>query len=241
MRIRAIAAVAVVMATLLAGEAAAQGAGPAADGPGRLTVTGEGQVDLAPDMARFSVGVTAEDKTAAAAMAIVSERVAALLAGLAEAGVAPRDLQTGGLSLSPQWAEVVGSGGRRSRITGYLASNSVNVRVRDLAGLGALLDRALSDGANTLGGLQFGLSDPSEAENEARRRAVADARARAALFAEAAGVGLGPLLEFSEFGGRGGPVPYMAREASLASDAVPVAGGEVSVQAQVSMVYAIAQ
>lgn len=241
MRMRAWAVVAVAALGLWAATAQAQDTGGA--GPGRLSVTGEGRVDAAPDMASFSIGVTTDAKEAAAAMASVSARVEALLAGLTEAGIEGRDLQTGGLSLSPQWAGVPGSDGRRSHIVGYQATNTVNVRVRELAGLGALLDRALSDGANTLGGVQFGLADPAAAKDEARRRAVADARARAGLFAEAAGVRLGVLLDLSESGGYDGPVAFMARGADFAPapSPVPVAEGEVSVQAQVTMIYAIAQ
>jgi uncharacterized protein YggE len=121
-----------------------------------------------------------------------------------------------------------------------MASNVVTIRARDLDRLGALLDAVVTTGANQLNSLTFGLSDPQPATDEARKRAVADARARAALYAEAAGVALGPILSITEGGGYQPPQPMYRRE--LAMDAgVPVAGGEVSVSASVTITYAIGE
>ncbi len=207
----------------------------AADGPhASITVTGEGEVTGAPDMATVSIGVTTTAATAAAALAQNSEQVAQVIAGLKSAGIEPRDIQTSGLSLNPMWPGR--SGDTPATITGYQASNTVSVRVRALPGLGELLDQVVGNGANTLNGISFGLADPRPATDEARRRAVADARARAELLAGAAGVELGSILSISESGGGQVPQPMYRREAAMA---VPVEGGEVGVTAAVTITWAL--
>jgi hypothetical protein len=203
-----------------------------------ITVTGEGTVEAKPDMATISLGVTTEGATAAEAMAANSVQLGAVLEQLRASGIEDRDLQTSGLSLSPNWQQPQGE--TTARIVGYLAMNQLTVRVRDLEALGSVLDRTIQDGANTFNGLTFGLADPVPALNEARKRAVADAMARANLLSGAAGVALGPLVSITEGGGRGGPVP-MFRMAAEAASAVPVAAGEISATASVTMVFELAR
>lgn len=200
-----------------------------------LRVTGAGTVEAAPDMATLTLGVTAEAKTAAAAMAQVSEETAAVLARLRAAGVEDRDLQTGELSLSPVWSSY--DSGRERRISGYAAANRLRVRLRDLEGMGVLLDQAIGAGANSFQGLAFGLQDPGPLIDEARSRAVADAQHKARLYAEAAGLTLGPVRLIEETAGAQ-PRPVMM-EAARASAPVPVAPGEVTLKASVTMVFAL--
>ncbi len=202
---------------------------------GRLTVTGEGRVVSAPDMATVRFGVTVREKTAGAALGAASRAMEKVLARVKDAGIAPRDIRTDALSLSPLWSER-GSGQAR-RITGYVARNQLTVRVRELSSLGGLLDAVAASGVNTFNGLSFALSEPGPALDEARRRAVADAIARARLYAEAAGVTLGPLLELSETGGFAPPIGV--RKMAMAPESVPVAEGELVVSAGVTMVFAI--
>lgn len=214
--------------------------GPVAE-TGRLVVTGEGQIEAAPDMAIISLGVRTDAKTAGEALKQNSDRVATVLSGLTAAGVEARDMQTSGLSLGPQWENYVVNGEGRNRIVGFTASNMVTVRVRDLPGLGRILDRVVANGANTFNGLQFDLQERRASLDEARRRAVADARRKAALYAEAAGVTLGPVLALTEPGTGGRPQPMFAREMSVASDKVPVAEGEIEISASVEIVFSIAK
>ena len=225
-----------VLAALLVQPAIALAESPAA---ARITVTGEGRVEVPPDMATVSLGVTTEAATAAAAMAANSDELARVLERLRAAGPAERDLQTSSLSLNPNWHH--GQGAESPRIIGYVASNQVTVRVRELARLGAVLDAAVKDGANTLNGVNFGLTDPAPLLAEARKRAVADARARAELLTEAAGVALGPVEAITEAGASGG-VPPMYRGAPIAMEAsVPMAEGELSVSAAVTVIWQISQ
>ncbi len=203
----------------------------------RITVTGEGHVEARPDMATVSLGVMTEGTTAAEAMAANSIQLGMVLEQLRAAGIEERDIQTSGLSLNANWQQT--DADPVPRIAGYQASNMLTVRVRALDTLGGVLDRAISDGANTFNGLSFGLANPAPALDEARKRAVADAVARAKLLTVAAGLTLGPVVSISEGGGGGGPVPMFRMEA--ASDAVPVAAGEVATSASVTMVFELMQ
>jgi len=206
----------------------------------RITVAGEGRIEAAPDMATITLGVTHEAKEARDAMRATSEAVAKVLERLAAMGIAPRDLQTRQLSLNPVWSDSSASGSTQRRITGFVASNTVMVRVRDLAALGGILDSVIEDGANDFNGLRFGVQDPAPLLDEARKRAVADAMDRARLLAGAAGVTLGPVLSIDEHGG--GSVAPMAEMAMRMSAAgAPVAAGELTITANVAMVFAIAE
>lgn len=233
-------ALALAFALALAGPAAAER--PLAPLPvPTIAVTGEGRAEATPDMAHITIGITAQADTAAEALAQTSAAVRDTLARLDAAGIAPRDRQTTGLSLQPVWDY-----GRNTnappRITGFTAQNGVAVRARDLSALGGLLDAVVSGGANRLDGLRFTVAEPQPLMDEARRRAVADARRRAELYAEAAGVTLGAVLSISEGGGGGPIMPLMRSDMAMASEsAVPIAEGEVELSARVEMIFAIAE
>jgi uncharacterized protein YggE len=214
-------------------------AASAQDAPRMITVTGVGEIVAPPDMAIVTVGATSEAETAAEALSATSLAVSAALNVLTGAGIEARDLQTSGVSLSPRMVWPNDSNGA-PRIEGYVASNQVTARVRDLGSLGGVLDAVVSSGANTLSGVSFALSEPRAAEDAARRAAVADARARAALYAEAAGVGLGAVQQISEEGGAAPMQRMMAAEAAMSDAAVPVAPGELTISARVRIVFAIA-
>ena len=220
----------VFLATALAFPVA--GAAFATDAP-RITVTGEGRVDTRPDMATISLGVTTQGATAAEAMAANSTQLATVLANLKTAGIADADLQTSGLSLNPNWSQ--SDSGSAAQISGYIASNMLTVRVRALDGLGGVLDAAVTDGANTLNGVTFGLAEPNPVLDEARKRAVADATHRATLLSSAAGTELGNVISITEGGGYVEPGPMFRMAADAAS--VPVAEGQVAMSANVTMVW----
>jgi hypothetical protein len=147
-------------------------------------------------------------------------------------------MQTSGLSLNPQWSAY--DSAPQHKIEGYVATNTLSVRVRALDTLGGVLDAAVSDGANTLNGLGFGLADPDPALKDARAKAVQDARARAETLAAAAGVTLGRVLSITE-GGYSGSAPMPMYKADAAMSAVPVAGGEVGISVTATVVWEIAQ
>jgi uncharacterized protein YggE len=206
-----------------------------------ISVTGEGRAEAVPDMASIRIGITAQAATAAEALAQSSAAVSDTLDRLDAAGIEARDRQTTGLSLQPDW-DYGREGNTPPRIIGYTAQNGVTVRVRDLAMLGGLLDAVVSGGANRLDGLSFTVADPAPLLDEARRRAVADARRRATLYAEAAGVTLGAVLAISDGPGASAAMPMLRSEMAMMSDAaVPIAEGEVELSARVQIVYAIAE
>lgn len=230
MRLMTALALSGALALPVAGPALAEEAAP------MISVTGTGTVEAAPDIATLSIGVTTQGATAAEALAANSAATEAVIARLTAAGIEPRDLQTSNLSLNPNWT---GYDVSNPTISGYVAANLLTVRVRQLDTLGAVLDAAVTDGANTLNGLTFGLADPEPVLNEARKEAVADARAKAALLAEAAGVTLGKLVSISEGAAPGDPVPMFRAEASAAP--VPLAGGELGLSASVTLHYQIVE
>jgi hypothetical protein len=217
---------------VLAGPALAEGASAT------ISVTGEGSVDVVPDMATVTLGVTVSGDTAKAALDANSAALSAVIEKLKAAGIEDRDIQTSGLSLGPVYD--YSSSGNPQQVLGYTASNMVTVRVRAIDTVGSVLDASVTDGANTLNGIAFGLTDPVPAADEARKAAVADARRKAELLAAAAGVELGPIVSISETQGFV-PMPMMAGAAFDRSAAVPVAAGEMSVGASVSMTFEIAQ
>lgn len=201
-----------------------------------LQITGVGEVSVRPDMATVSLGVVTQDEAAAEALARNSAELSRVFDILQQAGIAEADMQTTRFDLTPIHAGDRPGGTDTARIEAYRVTNALSVIVRDLDALGEVLDAVARAGANEFRGITFGLQDPGPLQDDARRAAVADARARAALYAEAAGVTLGDLLHLSEVGGPDAR-PQMMQMA--ARGAVPVAEGEVGLTAQVTLTYEI--
>lgn len=209
----------------------------AGESDAKITVTGQGQVATAPDMATVTLGVSAFDAEASKALKQNSALMTKVFETIKAAGVEPKDIQTSQLNLNPRWER--NNGNNQPKIIGYDAVNTVVVRVRDLTDLGIVLDNIATAGANRIQGISFGVQNPRPLVDEARKRAVADAKSKAELYTDAAGVKLGAVLSISETGGGGRP-RQMARGMEMAmADAVPIAEGEVSLSAQVTIVYAI--
>lgn len=201
-----------------------------------IAVEGIGRVTAVPDIAVVRLGVQREARDAGAAMAEASSAMAEMLAGIAQAGITPEDIQTDRIGLDPSWRHM--QDGSPPRIAGYVATNSLRVTVRDMDGVGALLDAVVSDGANTMGGLTFEVSDLSALEDEARAKAVEDAQRKAAILAGAAGAELGHVISISEGALQGGPVPMF--ETALAERSqVPVAAGQMDVAVTIRAVFAL--
>ena len=202
-----------------------------------LTISAEGAVEAAPDMATVSLGVTTEGASAAAALAANAQRMNALNAALRRAGVAERDIQTSNVSVNPQYAY---EEGESPRVTSYQANNTVNAKVRNLDALGRIIDGAVSAGGNTVNGVSFSHQDPDAQLDAARRDAAAAARRRADLYAQAFGLSVHRVIAINEGGGYSPPIPMpFAMEARMAADAAPtpVSPGEVRTTANVSVTY----
>ena len=203
-----------------------------------LAVTGEGEASAVPDMAEFSTGVVAAGKTAQEALAANSNAMADLISAIKAAGVEERDIATSAFTINPQYSEPAQNSREAPKLVGYEVRNNVTVRVRDLSGLGALLDKMVQSGANQAGGLRFTLADSAALEGKARIAALKDAQAQAKSLAEAAGMRLMRLRRVTP--GDGGPV--VAQSAMMMkADArsVPLEAGELSAHARITLVYEV--
>src|SRR6476660_9860894 len=195
-----------------------------------VTVTGEATVAVAPDTAIIRIGVTSQDKTAREAGEVNAKQMTAVLAAIKDAGIADRDIQTSRLSLQPQY-DPNKSG--TARLTGFQATNQVTVRIRDIDKLPTVLDRAIGAGANEMSGIEFVVSEQSKLLDQARDDAITDARRKAELYAKAAGAKLGQVISISEEG----TAPQPRAMQAVRAGAVPIAPGEQTLRAIVSVSY----
>jgi uncharacterized protein len=163
-----------------------------------VEVSGEGSVSAAPDFARATLGATTTGKTAGEAMAANAKAANALVSLIKAEGVAPADIQTSSISISPMFSQTPPAQASSPAIVGYSVSDSVTVIIRDIPRLGALLDKAVAAGANSVYGIGFGHNDPSALLDKARPLAVADARRKAEIYASAAGARIGRLMVLTE-------------------------------------------
>jgi len=215
--------------------------------PGTISINGLGEVTAAPDTAFVISGVTTQGATAGEALAANTTAMNELLDTLKAAGIEARDIQTSGFSVNPNYVytDQRDANGYQlpPKINGYQVYNTVNVRVRKLDELGAILDKAVTVGANTINGISFSVADPSKLYDDARKAAFADAKEKAGLYAEAAGTELGKLRSITEAQSYQPPQPYMMKAVAESSAAgpVPVAGGELSFQVNVQVTWDVAE
>jgi uncharacterized protein YggE len=179
--------------------------------------------------------VTSDAKTAREASDANNAAMGKVLLALKGAGIEEKDYQTSRLSLQPQYAP---NRSGPSPVVGYRASNRVTVRLRDVAKVANIIDVLVGAGANELGGINFMVSQASKLLDEAREKAVADARRKAEIYAKAAGVTLGEPLSISEEGGAA-PVFRGKMLGGMAASAAPVAQGEETLSVTVSVSWAI--
>lgn len=203
--------------------------------PAMLTLTASAEVARAPDEVRLTAGVLTTGAGAAEAMAANAARMTAVLAALKAAGIAARDVQTTGLSLNPQYRY---QPEQPPILTGYQARNSISIRTGKLAEAGRLVDAAIKAGANEVQGPEFALANADTALDEARTAAVAKARARAELYARAAGLKVKRIASISEGGvAEPGPRPMMRAAMAEAGAAPPVQPGELTLRIDVTISF----
>jgi len=199
-----------------------------------LDVSAEGRTTRVPDVATIRAGVVSQAATAASALSDNAQRMNRVLAALKKAGVAPRDIATASVGLSPQYRYAEN---QPPVITGYQATNSVSVRFRDVAKSGVILDALVGEGANQIDGPNLAIDQPDAALDEARADAVKRARARAELYARAAGMRVTRIVSITENGENAGspnPPMLMAR-ASMAKDSTQIVAGEKDVTVSISV------
>ena len=210
-----------------------------------ISVTGDGESAVAPDMAVVNLAVVKQAKTAREALDENNKAMNDVLTALKGGGIAERDLQTSGFSIQPQYSYPQSTDGQQQQpqLIGYQTTNSVTVRLRDLAKLGAVIDQSVTLGINQGGDIQFTNDKPETAIEEARKNAVANAVKKAKTLSEAAGVKLGRIVEINENVPRAMPQPvYRATMMKEGADAsVPVQGGENNYNVSVTVTFAIEQ
>ena len=205
-----------------------------------IEVTGQGSVDVPPDMATVSVGVQTEDVNVKDALAKNNVRVRGVVAALSECGVDKQCFETSQFTVQPKY---VYRSGEEPRMVGYTVVNQVTVKVHELEKLGDVLTAVTDSGANRIGSIEFGVSKMADALNVARQRATADALARAKLYCESLNVNVGRVLSITESHvaqPRFARYEMMAR--SAVADSVPIsAGGEKTISVSVSVKFEIDQ
>ena len=203
----------------------------------RLDVSATGEVSRVPDIAIITAGVMTRSASATGAIAENAARMERVRAALKRAGIADRDIQTSNLSLNPEYRY---QENQPPQLTGYTASNQVNVRFRDIRNTGRILDALVAEGANQINGPNLTLDKPEAALDEARAKAIAVGRARAELYARALGMRVARLLSVSESGGYSVPPPVMMRaERGMAVGAADtkIDPGEQQLQVTVAMSF----
>jgi len=199
-----------------------------------LDVSATGTSTRAPDIAQISAGVVTQALRAGDAMAANAKAMTATIAALKRAGVADRDIQTQSISLQPQYRY---GDNQPPQLTGYQASNRVSVRIRDLAGAGGVIDALVSAGANQIEGPTLTVEHPETALDEARTKALAAARARADLYAKAAGLSVRRIVRISESDGVPIIRPMAMMAANKRAEATPVEPGEQELTVNLSVVF----
>lgn len=221
---------AAVFATLLATPALAD------DFPSAISVSGEANISVAPDLAQIDAGVANDAKTAKEASDANNAAIGKVLLALKGAGIDEKDYQTSRLSLQPQYGQNKSTGA--SPVVGFRASNRVTVKIRDVTKVAGIIDALVGAGANDIGNISFEVTQASKLLDDARERAVADARRKAEIYAKATGVTLGAPLSITE---GGAPVPLFKARMATAPMAAPaaVAPGEETLSVTVNVSWAI--
>ena len=204
----------------------------------RIIVSGEGDVRAAPDFAVITVGATTQGATAKAATDANSRAMNAVQAALRDAGIAPADIQTAQFSVQPVYVNSSTFSEGPPKLSGFKVTNQVAVAIRQIDKIGDVLDRAMTAGANDVGGVQFQHADLSKTLDAARTAAIADARRKAELYARAAGLTLGGVSwVVEEQANAPQPRVFAARRASAP---VPIAAGEDTLQVRVTVGFDVA-
>jgi uncharacterized protein YggE len=183
----------------------------------RLDVVATGEVTRVPDIVRINAGVVTQAASATDAIRQNAARMEAVRAALRAAGIPDRDIQTSNLNLNPQYRYAEN---QPPQLTGYQAMNTVDVKFRDIAKTGAILDALVAQGANQISGPMLGIERPEAALDEARTAALTNARARAELYARSLGMRVVRVLSVSEAGVSAMPPPMpMMRRGMIAGEA----------------------
>lgn len=205
--------------------------------PRTVTVSGHGRVNVQPDTAIVRFGVQSQAETAAEALETNSVQMTDVISATTNAGVATEDIQTQGLSLQPVYESSDSTTGTPA-LSGYRASNIVQVTMRDISGLGELLDAVVAAGGNTIEGIQFVVSDQTALEAAAREAAINDAQQKAEQLVGLTNVELGEVQSITETG-ISSPAPIAFAVQDSAGGGVPVQPGTQTIETWIQVTWAI--
>jgi len=212
---------------------------------GTISVTGIGTITAAPDMATINLTVLREAKTAREALSANNTAMADVLEAIKSFDIEDKDLQTSNFSINPRYIYPKASNGQQKppQVVGYMVSNSLSVRIRDLTSVGDVLDKSVTLGVNQGGNIFFGNSNPEPLQMQARAQAMKNALEKAKVLTNAAGVEVGKIHQISEQGSvhRQKAQPMLRAMAMDASESVPIAGGENSYNISVNVTFEIDQ
>lgn len=203
-----------------------------------ITINGHARVTVKPDLALVDLGMYSEGATVASVQSGNTEKMNAIIDAIKKMGVKDADVQTSNYNLQPKIDWSTG----KQNITGYTLSQSINVKVRDLNKVGEVIEKAVALGANQVNGIQFTVDDPTALQDEARLKAIQDARTKAGALASALDLVLIKVVTFGEFGGTPSPMPYgvggamYAMEKSAAPSAQP---GSLDVDMNVAVTFEV--
>lgn len=217
---------------------------PVADAasPAVVSVTGQGIVTVAPDTATVTVGIDVIREELAEAQSEATRQATEIIAALNDQGIESRDIQTANYSVNVM--RDYSENGDPSQTTGYEVMNQVNVTIRDISTLGALLDAVTTAGANSIYGITFYVDDQRPHNAEARKLAVADAMEKAEQLADAAGLSVGRVVSISESTGDFNPMPVYGRGGGMMAEAapdVPVESGSSQITVNVNMSFELVE
>jgi uncharacterized protein YggE len=204
-----------------------------------ITVSGMGSVTAKPDLAKVDVGVFSEGQSVSAVQGDSTSKMNAMIDALKTLGITDADIQTSNYNLQPKidWSD------NKQRVIGYTLTQTVNVKVRDLAKVGDVLESATSHGANQIYGVQFTIDDPTSIQDEARVKAIKEAQKKADALADAVGLHIVKVVSFSEAGGFEPPYPMQYAAGDLASAVKNVApqieAGSLDVKMNVSVTFEV--
>lgn len=212
-----------------------------------LQVDAVGQVLVRPDIASFNMGVVSTGTTAREATDANSRQIAEVIAALKNAGVPDRDIRTRQISVQPQFERSTTGYSNQSRITGYVAQNSVAVTTRDLDKAPDIVAAAFAAGANSVQGPNLALDNQGEAIAAARRDAIDKARFEANAYAEGMGMRISRVLRVSERGRNAQPYEIVVTGNRLAAPPAPppppppapIAAGELMQTLNLSVDFAM--
>lgn len=215
-----------------------------------FTSMGEGKVYAKPDVAMVQVGYTNSASTVGAAQNQANDTVNKITTQIKALGIADADIQTTNYAISPQYSSgepipvdsmgMMPARGGTPKITGYNITINMQIKVRDFQKINQVIDVATANGANQVGGLSFTVDDPKKFQNEARKKAIADAKANASVIAGETGLTLGKIVNvYESTGGMGGNYPMM-KEMSISADSgapTDIQPGQTEITSQVTLSY----